>query len=85
MNKFYDTNALLDLQEEILNDPFIISSKSLEEIEHIKVSNKPENVKYKARKVGHMMKTMINLRFRLLIMIHIKFLNNLDYKKVQII
>ena len=55
MNKFYDTNALLDLQEEILNDPFIISSKSLEEIEHIKVSNKPENVKYKARKVGHIL------------------------------
>ena len=60
MNKFYDTNALLDLQEEILNDPFIISSKSLEEIEHIKVSNKPENIKYKARKVGHILDNNIN-------------------------
>lgn len=53
--KFYDTNALLDLQEEILSDPFIVSSKSLEEIENIKVSNKPENVRYKARKIGHIL------------------------------
>ena len=36
--KFYDTNALLELQEEILEEPFAISSVTLEELENIKTS-----------------------------------------------
>lgn len=50
MIKFYDTNALLTLLDDAFTEKFIISSKTLEEIEHIKVSaNKDEEVKFKAR------------------------------------
>lgn len=49
---FYDTCALLDLKDRILESKFIISSVSLYELEHIKVSkNKDEETKYRARKV----------------------------------
>ena len=50
--KFYDTNALLKLKEKVLEDDrFYISSVTLQELEHIKVSkNKTEQVKYDARK-----------------------------------
>ena len=34
--KFYDTNALLELQDEVLNEEFYISSVTLEELEDIK-------------------------------------------------
>ena len=54
--KFYDTNALLELQEEVLAEPFVISSVTLEELENIKTSkNKTEEVRYKARKVVHIL------------------------------
>lgn len=50
---FYDTCALLDLQEKVLEDPdniFLISSVTLQEIESIKTSrNKDDEIKYKAR------------------------------------
>lgn len=50
---FYDTCALLDLQEKVLKDPdniFLISSVTLQEIESIKTSrNKDDEIKYKAR------------------------------------
>ena len=50
--KFYDTCALLELQNKILESDFVLSSVSLYELEHIKVSkNKDEETKYKARKV----------------------------------
>ena len=53
---FYDTNALLLLQRDILKEEFYISSTSLQELEHIKVSrNKDEQVKYAARKVLHLL------------------------------
>ena len=53
---FYDTNALLELQDKILESNFILSSVSLYELEHIKVSkNKDEETKYKARKVIHIL------------------------------
>ena len=59
--KFYDTNALLELQEEILEEPFAISSVTLEELENIKTSkNKTEEVRYKARKVVHILDENIN-------------------------
>lgn len=56
MKKFYDTNAVLNLQERILESDFVLSSKTLQELEHIKVSrNKDEDLKYKARKVIHIL------------------------------
>jgi predicted ribonuclease YlaK len=53
---FYDTNALLNLQNKILDNDFVISSISLYELEHIKTSNsKDEETRYKARKVVHLL------------------------------
>ena len=50
--RFYDTNALLNLQGEAFSTPFIISQKTLEELEHIKTSNsKDKEIKYKARRI----------------------------------
>ena len=55
--KFYDTNAVLFLQDKLLEDEkFYISSTTLLELEHIKVSrNKDEETKYRARKALHML------------------------------
>ena len=54
--KFYDTNAILKLQEKILEEEFIISSTTLHELEHIKTSrNKDEEIKYSARKAIHIL------------------------------
>ena len=54
--KFYDTNALLELLEEVLTEPFAISSVTLEELENIKTSKtKTEETRYKARKVVHLL------------------------------
>ena len=53
---FFDTNALLELQERVFSEPFIVCSKSMEEIEHIKTSsNKDAEVKYKARKIAKLL------------------------------
>ena len=47
---FFDTNALLNLQEQAFKEKFVIAQKTLEEIENIKSSfNKDGEVKYKAR------------------------------------
>lgn len=53
MAKFYDTNALLDLGEAVLEDEkFYFSSISLIELENIKTNrNKSDEVKYKARRI----------------------------------
>lgn len=56
--KFYDTNAVLLLQDKLLDgkEKFTISSTTLVELEHIKVSkNKDEETKYRARKVLHIL------------------------------
>ena len=54
--KFYDTNALLDLQEEVFEERFLCSIKTFEELEHIKTSrNKDEETRYKARKITHLL------------------------------
>ena len=55
--KFYDTNAVLFLQDRLLEDEkFNISSTTLLELEHIKVSrNKDEETKYRARKALHLL------------------------------
>lgn len=53
---FYDTNALIELQEDILNEPFVVSTVSLMEIEAIKVAkNKDEELKAKCRKLIHIL------------------------------
>ena len=53
---FYDTNALLELQDKIFDYEFIISSISLQELENIKVSrSKDDQVKYNARKILHLL------------------------------
>ena len=54
--KFYDTNALLELMDDVLVEPFVISSVTLEELENIKTSKtKTEETRYKARKVVHLL------------------------------
>ena len=54
--KFYDSNAILKLQDKIFEENFIISSVTLQELEHIKVSrNKDDQVKYEARKALHLL------------------------------
>lgn len=54
--KFYDTNAILKLQDKIFEEDFIISSVTLQELEHIKISrNKDDQIKYKARKALHLL------------------------------
>ena len=54
--RFYDTNAILDLQDKMFEDDFCISSISLQEMENIKTSGrKDEETKYKARKALHLL------------------------------
>lgn len=57
MQKFYDTNALLLLQDEVFKEKFFISYETLRELENIKTSrNKDENVKFQARHMAHLLK-----------------------------
>ena len=54
--KYYDTNALLELMDKAFDDEFATSSKSIEELESIKVSqHKDSQIKYQARKVCHLL------------------------------
>ena len=56
--KFYDTCALLTEvnNENLFNENFYVSSITLHELEHIKVSkNKDENVRFQARKLSHLL------------------------------
>lgn len=56
MVKFYDTNAILELQEKIFDEFFYISSITLEELENIKTSgSKSEEIKFKARKMARLL------------------------------
>lgn len=53
---FFDTNAILNLQETAFKEKFYIAQKTLEEIENIKTSsNKDGEVKYKARIVSRLL------------------------------
>lgn len=53
---FFDTNALLNLQEHAFKEKFVIAQKTLEEIEGIKTSgNKDGETKLKARKLAHLL------------------------------
>ena len=53
---FLDTNALLNLQNEAFKESFVISQKTLEEIEDIKSSAKKDGeVKCNARKIAHLL------------------------------
>ena len=50
---FYDTNALLELQDKIFEEKFYISQQSLIELEDIKTNrNKDEDIKCKARHIA---------------------------------
>lgn len=50
--KYYDTCSLLKLQEKVFDEKFVICSKTLEELENIKVSDRKDaEVKFKARKI----------------------------------
>lgn len=54
--KFYDTNALLLLQDKIFSEYFYISAVSLKELENIKTSfNKDETTKYRARNITRLL------------------------------
>lgn len=58
MVKFYDTNALLMLGEEVYDEKFYISSVTLEELENIKTSSrKDEDVKTDAKKTIELLYT----------------------------
>lgn len=53
---FLDTNALLNLQDKAFNESFVISQKTLEELEDIKSSSKKDGeVKHKARKIARLL------------------------------
>lgn len=53
---FLDTNALLNLGENAFKEQFVISQKTLEEIENIKCSSgKDGEIKYKARNIARLL------------------------------
>ena len=53
---FFDTNAILELQDKMFEYDFCISSISLQEMENIKTSGrKDDETKYKARKALHLL------------------------------
>lgn len=55
--KFYDTCALLNMQESAFKEHFAISSITLREIENIKTAqNKDEDVKWRARNITKLLK-----------------------------
>lgn len=61
MNKFYDTCALLELQEKAFEDFFYIADVTLVELENIKTSASKDNeIKYKARKLLHLLDNKSN-------------------------
>lgn len=54
--KFYDTNALIKLLDDVLVENFAISSITLEELEDIKTNKtKTEELRFKARKAVHIL------------------------------
>ena len=54
--KFFDTCALLELQQDALESKFVISSITLSELESIKTStNKDEETKWAARRLLHLL------------------------------
>ena len=55
MIKFYDTNALLILQEDAFKENFLCSDVTLLELEHIKTSaHKSDDIKRRARKLSRL-------------------------------
>lgn len=56
MLKFYDTNALLHLLNKAFDEQFVLSTKTIEEIEHIKCSDKKDaEIKFSARKLAKLL------------------------------
>lgn len=53
---FYDTCSLLGLLDKAFDEEFVCSSKTLQEIENIKTSDKKDqNIKYRARRLAHLL------------------------------
>lgn len=53
---YFDTSALINLQDKAFEENFVISQMTLQEIENIKTSNsKDPETKYKARKVARLL------------------------------
>ena len=66
MIKFYDTCAILNLQESAFDEPFMVSSVTINELESIKTSfRKSEDVKYSARKIATLFDKYDNYRVAL--------------------
>ena len=56
--RFYDTSSLLLMQDKAFESPFVISSLTVQELEHIKISkNRTEDVRFSARNLVRLLKT----------------------------
>lgn len=61
--KFYDTSSLLLMQEKAFEAPFVISSLTIQELEHIKTSkNKTEDLRFSARNLVRLLKKYDNYK-----------------------
>ena len=78
--KFYDTNALLDLQDKAFEEFFMISSTTLLELEDIKTNrNKDDQVKYNARKVLNLLNDNQDMYY---VVVYEKLMNPYDIKDI---
>lgn len=76
--KFYDTNALLELQENAFDEYFFIASTTLLELEDIKVNrNKDDQTKYNARNVLRIMNEQQDMYF---VVVYEQLMNPYDVK-----
>lgn len=76
--KFYDTNALLELQENAFDEYFFIASTTLLELEDIKVNrNKDDQTKYNARNVLRIMNERQDMYF---VVVYEQLMNPYDVK-----
>ena len=61
--RFYDTSSLLLMQEKAFYEPFMISSVTIQELEHIKTSkNKTEDIRCSARNLVRLLKNNSNYK-----------------------
>lgn len=78
--KFYDTNALLDLQDKAFDEFFFIASTTLLELEDIKSGkNKDEQTKYNARKLLHLLN---DNQEKYYVVVYEKLMNPTDVREI---
>jgi predicted ribonuclease YlaK len=78
--KFYDTNALLELQDKAFEEYFFIASTTLLEIEDIKTNRaKDDQTKYDARKILHLLN---DNQDKYHVVVYEKLMNPYDVKEV---